>query len=549
MPEKVLPRISFLDAPSHALVEAHSQRLRSIHLKHLYDSDVHRQEYLCKTFGELHLDLSKQKLDEAALKSLLGMAAECSLQEAIEAMFIGKAINETENRAVLHTALRRNTGNPLFVGAGDIMPEIKAELDRCYAFADAVISGEIRGKNGRKFTDVVNIGIGGSDLGPLMVCEALQPWNRGLRMHFVSNVDGSHLYYTLKELNPETTLFVVVSKTFSTQETMRNAESAKDWLSIHLGPDAIRTHFVAVSTRPDHAAQFGISRNRTFGFWDWVGGRYSLWSSAGLSICLSVGSAVFRELLEGAEAMDEHFRNSDFSSNLPVLLALAGLWNINYLGYSGLAVVPYDQLLRRFPSWLQQTDMESNGKSSDRSGRAISWHSGPIVWGEPGTNGQHAFFQWLHQGSTVLPVEFIVAANPANPWQEHHDMLLANCLAQSEALMNGKTAEAVRKEMAVKGFSDKEIEGILPFRLFAGDRPSTTLVIRKLNARNLGSLLALYEHKVFVQGVLWNIFSFDQWGVELGKEIADNLLPVLRGDDTPSGSSSHLISLVKRWKR
>lgn len=548
MPENALPRLAFADCPSHASLETHAHRLRGVHLRDLYRSDSQRQEYLCKTFGEVHLDLSRQKLDEATLNNLLALAGECGLKEATEAMFGGKAINETENRAVLHAALRRNPGNPLHSGGKDVMPEVKAELDRFCAFADAVNAGEIRGKSGKKFTDVVNIGIGGSDLGPLMVCEALQPWNKGLRMHLVSNVDGSHLYYTLKELNPETTLFVVVSKTFTTQETMRNAESAKDWLSIYLGSDAVGSHFAAVSTRLELVESFGISRDRTFGFWDWVGGRYSLWSSAGLSICLSVGSAVFRELLEGAEAMDEHFRSADYSANLPVLLALAGIWNINYLGYTSLAVIPYDQLLHRFPAWLQQTDMESNGKGRDRNGREIHWHSGPIVWGEPGTNGQHAFFQLLHQGSTTIPVEFIVAANPAHPWQEHHDMLLANCFAQSEALMNGKTAEQVRREMVAKDISDSEIERILPYRVFPGDRPSATILLKELNARNLGNLLALYEHKVFVQGILWNIFSFDQWGVELGKELAGGLLPYLQGIGDAGGGSSHLISAVKRWK-
>ncbi len=531
-------------------METHYARMSSVHMRELFAADPQRFERFSIQFEDILIDYSKNIITEETLGLLLQLARETHLPEAIEQMFNGEKINETEGRAVLHTALRNRYHTPVMIDGHDVMPAVHAVLTQMEAFCEKIHSGEWKGYTGHRITDVVNIGIGGSDLGPVMVTEALRPyWVEGIQAHFVSNVDGTHIAETLRRLNPETTLFIIASKTFTTQETMANAFTARQWFLDAAGSEAhVARHFVAVSTNSKAVQAFGIAPQNMFEFWDWVGGRYSLTSAIGLSIALTIGHKHFSALLDGFHAMDLHFRHQPLERNLPVILALIGIWYNNFFGAETEAILPYDQYLHRFPAYFQQGNMESNGKTTDRSGRPIHYQTGPIVWGEPGTNGQHAFFQLIHQGSKLIPCDFIAPAISHNPLGEHHLMLLSNYFAQTEALMRGKTADEAKAELVAAGKSDNEIEALLPFKVFNGNRPSNSILVRQINPRSLGSLIALYEHKIFTQGVIWNIFSFDQWGVELGKQLANNILPELRHDkrvDNHDASTNGLINAFK----
>ncbi|PBC09960.1 glucose-6-phosphate isomerase [Mesorhizobium sp. WSM3859] len=514
-------------------------------MREAFAADPMRFETFSVTDGELLLDWSKCAVDANTMAMLEKLAGAADLAGRRAAMFEGKKINITENRAVLHTALRNLTGKSVIVDGQDTKADVIAVLDAMGAFADAIRSGKAAGATGKKITDIVNIGIGGSDLGPAMVTLALAPYHDGPRAHYVSNVDGAHIHDTLKGLSAETTLFIIASKTFTTVETMTNAETARDWVQKALGKDAVGKHFAAVSTALDLVAKFGIEQDRVFGFWDWVGGRYSVWSAIGLPVMIAVGPRNFRAFLDGAHEMDEHFRSAPMQKNLPVLLGLIGWWHRVVCKYPARAVIPYDQRLSRLPAYLQQLDMESNGKSVTLDGTAVATPTGPLVWGEPGTNGQHAFFQLLHQGTDFIPVEFLAAAIGHEPELKHqHDLLLANCLAQSEAFMKGRTLEEARAQMLAKGMKPADVDRIAPHRVFSGNRPSLTILYRKLDPRTLGRLIALYEHRVFVEGTLFNINSFDQWGVELGKELATGLLPVVEGKETAANRDASTAGLV-----
>ncbi|WP_224545165.1 glucose-6-phosphate isomerase [Mesorhizobium sp. CA16] len=514
-------------------------------MREAFAADPKRFEAFSVTDGDLLLDWSKCAVDANTMTMLEKLAAAADLAGRRAAMFEGKKINITENRAVLHTALRNLTGKSVIVDGQDTKADVIAVLDAMGAFADAIRSGKAAGATGKKITDIVNIGIGGSDLGPAMVTLALAPYHDGPRAHYVSNVDGAHIHDTLKGLSAETTLFIIASKTFTTVETMTNAQTARDWVQKALGKEAVGKHFAAVSTALDLVAKFGIEQDRVFGFWDWVGGRYSVWSAIGLPVMISVGPRNFRAFLDGAHEMDEHFRSAPMQKNLPVLLGLIGWWHRVVCKYPARAVIPYDQRLSRLPAYLQQLDMESNGKSVTLDGTAVATPTGPLVWGEPGTNGQHAFFQLLHQGTDFIPVEFLAAAVGHEPELKHqHDLLLANCLAQSEALMKGRTLEEARAQTLAKGMKPADVDRIAPHRVFSGDRPSLTILYRKLDPRTLGRLIALYEHRVFVEGTLFNINSFDQWGVELGKELATGLLPVVEGKETAAKRDASTAGLV-----
>jgi glucose-6-phosphate isomerase len=514
-------------------------------MRDAFAADPKRFETFSATDGDLLLDWSKCAVDANTMAMLEKLADAADLAGRRAAMFEGKKINITENRAVLHTALRNLTGKSVVVDGQDTKADVIAVLDAMGAFADAIRSGKAAGATGKKITDIVNIGIGGSDLGPAMVTLALAPYHDGPRAHYVSNVDGAHIHDTLKGLSAETTLFIVASKTFTTVETMTNAQTARDWVQKALGKEAVGKHFAAVSTALDLVAKFGIEEDRVFGFWDWVGGRYSVWSAIGLPVMISVGPRNFRAFLDGAHEMDEHFRSAPMQKNLPVLLGLIGWWHRVVCKYPARAVIPYDQRLSRLPAYLQQLDMESNGKSVTLDGTAVATPTGPLVWGEPGTNGQHAFFQLLHQGTDFIPVEFLAAAIGHEPELKHqHDLLLANCLAQSEAFMKGRTLEEARAQMLAKGMKPADVDRIAPHRVFSGNRPSLTILYRKLDPRTLGRLIALYEHRVFVEGTLFNINSFDQWGVELGKELATGLLPVVEGKETAAKRDASTAGLV-----
>jgi glucose-6-phosphate isomerase len=469
-------------------------------------------------------------------------------------MFNGDIINETEHRSVLHTALRNFSDQPVFSEGNDVMPEVKKALKKMKAFCNAIHSGKLRGYSGKKIKYIVNIGIGGSDLGPQMVTEALKPyWIDGIQTHFVSNIDGTHIVETLKQVKPERTLFLIASKTFTTQETMTNAHTAREWfLKKAKNEKHIASHFVALSTNEKEVVKFGINKKNMFGFWDWVGGRYSLWSSIGLSIALTIGYKNFEQLLKGAFASDNHFRSTTFEKNIPVLMALIGLWYGNFFGAQSEAILPYDQYMYRFAAYFQQGNMESNGKSVDRNGEPVTYSTGPVIWGEPGTNGQHAFYQLIHQGTPLIPCDFIAPAQTHNPIGDHHQKLLSNFFAQTEALMNGKTEEEAEKEMEKAGLTNEEISKLLPYKVFAGNKPTNSFLIKKITPYNLGMLIALYEHKIFVQGVIWNIFSFDQWGVELGKQLANKILPELQNDDpviSHDSSTNGLINFFKEMKK
>lgn len=535
-------------------LEAHQSQLANTTIADLFKQEQNRfNDYSLNFENQILVDFSKNKINQETLKLLRQLAKESALDEAINAMFTGKKINRTENRAVLHTALRNRSNTPVYVDGKDVMPEVNAVLAKMSAFCDRVISGEWKGYTGKAITDVVNIGIGGSDLGPYMVTEALRPYKNHLNMHFVSNVDGTHIAETLKKVNPETTLFLVASKTFTTQETMTNANSARDWLlAAAKDSSAVAKHFAALSTNGKAVAEFGIDTNNMFEFWDWVGGRYSLWSAIGLSIALSIGFDNFEALLSGAHEMDKHFRTAPLEKNIPATLALVGLWNTNFLGAQTEAILPYDQYLHRFAAYFQQGNMESNGKYVDRNGNVIrDYQTGPIIWGEPGTNGQHAFYQLIHQGTMLIPCDFIAPAQSHNPLGDHHSKLLSNFFAQTEALAFGKTKEEVEAEFVKAGKSLDEVKDIVPFKVFTGNKPTNSILVQKITPFVLGALIAMYEHKIFAQGVIFNIFSFDQWGVELGKQLANRILPELADKENVSShdsSTNGLINQFKAWR-
>ena len=535
-------------------LEAHQSQLAHTTIADLFKQEENRFNDYSLTFeNQILVDFSKNKINQETLKLLRQLAKESALDESINAIFTGEKINRTENRAVLHTALRNRSNTPVYVDGKDVMPEVNAVLAKMSAFCERVISGEWKGYTGKAITDVVNIGIGGSDLGPYMVTEALRPYKNRLNMHFVSNVDGTHIAETLKKVNPETTLFLVASKTFTTQETMTNANSARDWLlAAAKDNSAVAKHFAALSTNGKAVAEFGIDTNNMFEFWDWVGGRYSLWSAIGLSIALSIGFDNFEALLSGAHEMDRHFRTAPLEKNIPATLALVGLWNTNFLGAQTEAILPYDQYLHRFAAYFQQGNMESNGKYVDRNGDVIrDYQTGPIIWGEPGTNGQHAFYQLIHQGTMLIPCDFIAPAQSHNPLGDHHSKLLSNFFAQTEALAFGKTKEEVEAEFVKAGKSLDEVKDIVPFKVFTGNKPTNSILVQKMTPFVLGALIAMYEHKIFAQGVIFNIFSFDQWGVELGKQLANRILPELADKEKVSShdsSTNGLINQFKAWR-
>ena len=535
-------------------LEAHQSQLAHTTIADLFKQEQNRFNDYSLTFeNQILVDFSKNKINQETLKLLRQLAKESALDESINAMFTGEKINRTENRAVLHTALRNRSNTPVYVDGKDVMPEVNAVLAKMSAFCDRVISGEWKGYTEKAITDVVNIGIGGSDLGPYMVTEALRPYKNHLNMHFVSNVDGTHIAETLKKVNPETTLFLVASKTFTTQETMTNANSARDWLlAAAKDNSSVAKHFAALSTNGKAVAEFGIDTNNMFEFWDWVGGRYSLWSAIGLSIALSIGFDNFEALLSGAHEMDKHFRTAPLEKNIPATLALVGLWNTNFLGAQTEAILPYDQYLHRFAAYFQQGNMESNGKYVDRNGDVIrDYQTGPIIWGEPGTNGQHAFYQLIHQGTMLIPCDFIAPAQSHNPLGDHHSKLLSNFFAQTEALAFGKTKEEVEAEFVKAGKSLDEVKDIVPFKVFTGNKPTNSILVQKITPFVLGALIAMYEHKIFTQGVIFNIFSFDQWGVELGKQLANRILPELADKEKVSShdsSTNGLINQFKAWR-
>nr|WP_295885910.1 glucose-6-phosphate isomerase [uncultured Devosia sp.] len=523
----------------------HRKRLDEVTMREQFAIDPNRFQRYSATGAGILLDYSKNRIDGDVMAALFDLARAAGVEERRDQMCEGEHINITEDRAVMHMALRYQGDKPVPVDGKDVMPDVRAVLAAIETYTNAVRSGEIRGHGGEQFTDVVNIGIGGSDLGPAMVTLALEPYTRAdLRAHYVSNVDGAHIHDVLKRLDPKRTLFIVASKTFTTDETMTNANSARDWIADTLGEEAVPNHFAAVSTNIPACAKFGIREDRIFGFWDWVGGRYSVWSAIGLPIALAVGYDNFLGFLRGADAMDRHFLSAPLEDNLPVIMAVLGVWYRNAWGFSTHAVLPYDQRLSRFAAYLQQQDMESNGKSVTLSGKPVGWSTGPIVWGEPGTNGQHAFYQLIHQGTDVIPCDFLIAAKPHESLPPHHDKLVANVLAQSEALMLGKTKVEVVEELKAQGLDKAKIKELTPHKMFPGNRPSNTLFYEKLTPETLGSLVALYEHKVFTQGVIWNVNSYDQWGVELGKQLAKALLPKVEGKQSGEGHDSSTQGLL-----
>lgn len=535
-------------------LEQHYQANSDRTIAELFAQQPDRFKDYSLTFdNQILVDFSKNNINQETLNLLRQLAKECALDEAKQAMFNGEKINRTEHRAVLHTALRNRSNSPVLVDGQDVMPEVNAVLAKMKAFCERVISGEWKGYTGKAIRDVINIGIGGSDLGPYMVTEALRPYKNHLNMHFVSNVDGTHIAETLKKVDPETTLVLVASKTFTTQETMTNALTARDWLlAAAKDQAAVAKHFAALSTNAKAVAEFGIDTDNMFEFWDWVGGRYSLWSAIGLSIALSIGFENFEALLSGAHAMDQHFVNAPIEQNIPTTLALVGLWNTNFLGAQTEAILPYDQYLHRFAAYFQQGNMESNGKYVDRNGQRIrNYQTGPIIWGEPGTNGQHAFYQLIHQGTSLIPCDFIAPAQSHNPLGDHHNKLLSNFFAQTEALAFGKSQAEVEAEFVKAGKSLDEVKDIVPFKVFLGNKPTNSILLQKITPYSLGALIAMYEHKIFVQGVLFNIFSFDQWGVELGKQLANRILPELAGSESISAhdsSTNGLINQFKAWR-
>ncbi|MBW9945468.1 glucose-6-phosphate isomerase [Escherichia coli] len=531
-------------------LQKHFDEMKDVTIADLFAKDGDRFSKFSATFDDQMLvDYSKNRITEETLAKLQDLAKECDLAGAIKSMFSGEKINRTENRAVLHVALRNRSNTPILVDGKDVMPEVNAVLEKMKTFSEAIISGEWKGYTGKAITDVVNIGIGGSDLGPYMVTEALRTYKNHLNMHFVSNVDGTHIAEVLKKVNPETTLFLVASKTFTTQETMTNAHSARDWFLKAAGDEKhVAKHFAALSTNAKAVGEFGIDTANMFEFWDWVGGRYSLWSAIGLSIVLSIGFDNFVELLSGAHAMDKHFSTTPAEKNLPVLLALIGIWYNNFFGAETEAILPYDQYMHRFAAYFQQGNMESNGKYVDRNGKVVDYQTGPIIWGEPGTNGQHAFYQLIHQGTKMVPCDFIAPAITHNPLSDHHQKLLSNFFAQTEALAFGKSREVVEQEYRDQGKDPATLDYVVPFKVFEGNRPTNSILLREITPFSLGALIALYEHKIFTQGVILNIFTFDQWGVELGKQLANRILPELKDDKEISSHDSSTNGLINRYK-
>lgn len=534
-------------------LEQHFAQMKNVHMRDLFAQDKDRFTHFSATFdGQILVDFSKNRITQETLEHLLALAKETELESAINSMFQGEKINRTEDRAVLHTALRNRDNTPIYVDGKDVMPEVNAVLEKMQQFSQRIISADWKGYTGKAITDVVNIGIGGSDLGPFMVTEALRPYKNHLNMHFVSNVDGTQIAETLKKLNPETTLFLIASKTFTTQETMTNAHSARDWfLAAAKDESQVAKHFVALSTNGEEVAKFGIDTNNMFEFWDWVGGRYSLWSAIGLSIILSVGFDNFVQLLNGAHAMDKHFTQTPLEKNIPVLLGLIGIWYNNFFEAETEAILPYDQYMHRFAAYFQQGNMESNGKYIGRDGKPVTYQTGPIIWGEPGTNGQHAFYQLIHQGTKMIPCDFIAPAVTHNPLGDHHEKLLSNFFAQTEALAFGKTREVVDAEFAAQGKNVADMEYVAPYKVFEGNRPTNSILLKSITPYSLGALIAMYEHKIFTQGAILNIFTFDQWGVELGKQLASRILPELENNDTVSShdsSTNGLINSYKAWR-
>ena len=531
-------------------LEQHYAIMKDNHMIDMFAVDPSRFSRFSLHFEDILVDFSKNIINEQTLAALLELAEESELKDAIEQMFSGEKINLRENRAVLHIALRNRSNDPIYEDGKDVMPEINQVLEQIEIFSEKVISGDWKGFTGKPIEHIVNIGIGGSDLGPYMVTEALKPYQKpNLQVHFVSNVDGTHIAETLKKIDPETTLFMIASKTFTTQETMTNAQTAKNWFLEHTENEAdVAKHFVAISTNLEAVKAFGIDEENMFVFWDWVGGRYSLWSSIGLSISCSIGYENYIKLLEGAHAMDQHFRMTHFEKNIPVLLALIGIWYVNFFGAQTEAILPYDQYMHRFPAYFQQGNMESNGKYVDRDGNRVTYQTGPVIWGEPGTNGQHAFYQLFHQGTQLIPCDFLAPAISHNPIGDHHVKLLSNFFAQTKALMNGKNLQDVIEELKQDGLSEAEIKELAPFKVFTGNRPTNSILFKVLDPRTLGSLIAMYEHKIFVQGVIWNIFSFDQWGVELGKQLAKKVLPELQSTEEISSHDSSTNGLINAYK-
>jgi len=550
----MLPKIDPLQTQSWQKLEKHFTDMRDVQMKDLFAEDPDRFNRFHVRFNDILVDYSKNRITDETLKLLFELAREAGVPEAVASMFSGEKINETENRPVLHIALRNRSNAPITVEGHDVMPQVNDVLQKMKDFSHTLRSGKWRGYTGKEITDIVNIGIGGSDLGPVMVTEALRPYaHPGLAVHFVSNIDGTHITETLKKLNPATTLFMIASKTFTTQETMTNAFSAREWFLKQAGDHAhVARHFVALSTNVAKVEEFGIDKKNMFEFWDWVGGRYSLWSAIGLSIACCIGFDNFVDLLQGAHEMDRHFRDTPFEKNIPVILALIGIWYNNFFGAATEAILPYDQYMHRFPAYFQQGNMESNGKSTDRNGSRVAYQTGPIIWGEPGTNGQHAFYQLIHQGTKLIPADFLAPAVSHNPVGEHHAILLSNFFAQTEALLNGKTPEEVVAELRHAGKTADEIKKLTPHKIFEGNKPTNSILFKQLTPRVLGSLIAMYEHKIFVQGVIWNIFSFDQWGVELGKQLAGKILPELSDDNsvnTHDVSTNGLINAFKEMRK
>ncbi len=547
----MLPKIPLTDTNAwKELQEHYESEMKSVHIKDLFQEDGERFKKFSFTFQDIMIDFSKNRINEKTRDLLLQLAAECEVKTAIDAMFNAEVINETEKRPVLHVALRNFSGRPVYVDGKDVMPEVQRVLEQMKDFCLSIHSGAWKGYTGKKIKYIVNIGIGGSDLGPLMVTEALKPYkNDDIETFFVSNVDATQIVETLKKVNPEETLFLIASKTFTTQETMTNAHTVRSWfLKAAKKESFVASHFVALSTNEKEVVKFGINPENMFVFWDWVGGRYSLWSAIGLSIALTIGYGNFEQLLKGAHETDLHFQNTPAESNIPVMMALVGLWYTNFFGTQSEAILPYDQYMHRFAAYFQQGNMESNGKSTDRNGLRVTYATGPVIWGEPGTNGQHAFYQLIHQGTVLIPCDFIAPAISHNPLGDHHNKLLSNFFAQTEALMNGKTLTEVTEELKASGMDDTEIKTLAPFKVFEGDRPTNSILIKKITPYTLGQLVALYEHKIFVQGIIWNIFSFDQWGVELGKQLASKILPELEDDEPVFSHDSSTNGLINEYK-
>jgi len=534
-------------------LQAHFNDVKAKTLQQHFGEDQNRFDQFSIQFEDLLVDYSKNHITKETIDLFLQLAEELELKDGIHAMFSGQSINVTENRAVLHTALRSNNSDPVFIDGEDVKPKVKTVLRQMKGFADRFHDQACKGFSGKPLTQIVNIGIGGSDLGPVMVTEALKPyWKDGVSIQFVSNVDGTHIAEALKHSDPETTLFIIASKTFTTQETMTNARTAKEWFLKNGGSqETVKQHFIALSTNQKGVTDFGIAPENMFPFWNWVGGRYSLSSAIGMSIALTIGFENFESLLKGLGSMDQHFKEAPLTKNLPFILAAIGIWYNNFFGAESEAILPYDQYLHRFPAYFQQSNMESNGKCIDRNGVKIDYQTGPIIWGEPGTNGQHAFYQLIHQGTKLIPCDFIATAQSHNPMGDHHTKLLCNFFAQTEALMNGKSKEQVIADFEAKGISKETYKDLVSFKVFSGNKPSNSLLINKLTPYTLGQLISLYEHKIFVQGYLWNIYSFDQWGVELGKELANKILPELQNDfeiSTHDSSTNGLINAYKKMK-